>query len=293
MSTISNYIVDWTKVHWKEYANARQIPNEFNERGRATPFPIHVIVPPGEFGTCEEFWLYLIDRISTLAPGRAWHDLFFDRTTDGVTAYLNGRPLLSFSACANSSETHEPPAICPVLILGGKSGAGKTSLLRAIRVKCPDLVRIVPQFTTRPPRATERFGLDYYFVKETCIPSCWPNRYSRPHVVRDKLYWVDRLEELRTVFSRYRAWYTYCQSMRSAVISARARWPRMRYVWICASENDIMQRLVTRSGTELCPSLEYNASVDNSDLADLILNNDSGCFDAIVEDLVAYLSSEL
>lgn len=67
----------------------------------------------------------------------------------------------------------------------------------------------------------------------------------------------------------------------------------MRYVWICASEDDILQRLTDRSGAELSASLEYNLGVDNSDLADLVLNNGSGCFDAIVEELVAYLGSEL
>jgi guanylate kinase len=50
-----------------------------------------------------------------------------------------------------------------VFIVSAPSGAGKTTLLRAVMARLPGLQFSVSH-TTRPPRANEREGEDYYFV---------------------------------------------------------------------------------------------------------------------------------
>ncbi len=52
-----------------------------------------------------------------------------------------------------------------LFVLSGPSGAGKTELMRLLRVRQPDL-RFCVTTTTRPPRAGERDGVDYYFYSE-------------------------------------------------------------------------------------------------------------------------------
>lgn len=48
-------------------------------------------------------------------------------------------------------------------VIAAPSGAGKTSLVRALLASRPDL-RFSVSYTTRPQRATERPGHDYFFV---------------------------------------------------------------------------------------------------------------------------------
>ena len=55
------------------------------------------------------------------------------------------------------------PANGRLFILSAPSGAGKTTLCRALRSRCPDLGYSV-SYTTRPPRPGERDGVDYHFI---------------------------------------------------------------------------------------------------------------------------------
>ena len=48
-------------------------------------------------------------------------------------------------------------------VISAPSGAGKTSLIRALRERQPQL-RLSTSHTTRPPRPTEQHGREYYFV---------------------------------------------------------------------------------------------------------------------------------
>ena len=57
-----------------------------------------------------------------------------------------------------------PPATVPLLIvLSAPSGGGKTTLCQQLLATCPAMTRAVT-CTTRPPRAGEQDGLDYYFL---------------------------------------------------------------------------------------------------------------------------------
>jgi len=53
-----------------------------------------------------------------------------------------------------------------LFVIAAPSGAGKTSLVRALMERVPSLAFSV-SFTTRPRRANEQDGRDYYFIDET------------------------------------------------------------------------------------------------------------------------------
>ncbi len=55
------------------------------------------------------------------------------------------------------------PSSARLFVISAPSGAGKTSLVKALRERLPDL-RVSTSHTTRPPRATEQDGREYYFV---------------------------------------------------------------------------------------------------------------------------------
>lgn len=50
-----------------------------------------------------------------------------------------------------------------LFVISAPSGAGKTSLVKALRVRLPDL-KVSTSHTTRPPRPAEQDGREYYFV---------------------------------------------------------------------------------------------------------------------------------
>jgi guanylate kinase len=50
-----------------------------------------------------------------------------------------------------------------LIVVSGPSGAGKTTLIRTLLARVPDLAFSVSA-TTRPPRPTETDGMDYYFL---------------------------------------------------------------------------------------------------------------------------------
>jgi guanylate kinase len=51
------------------------------------------------------------------------------------------------------------------IVVSAPSGAGKTSIVRRVLEKCPNLLYSI-SYTTRPPRRGEADGKDYYFVTE-------------------------------------------------------------------------------------------------------------------------------
>ena len=57
-----------------------------------------------------------------------------------------------------------------LIVLAAPSGAGKTTLVHELLARIPDLEFSV-SYTTRPPRAGERAGIDYFFVS--------PQEFSR------------------------------------------------------------------------------------------------------------------
>ncbi len=61
--------------------------------------------------------------------------------------------------------TKAPPASGCLFVLAAPSGAGKTSIVRALLEREPGM-RLSISYTTRPPRPGERDGVDYQFVDE-------------------------------------------------------------------------------------------------------------------------------
>jgi guanylate kinase len=53
----------------------------------------------------------------------------------------------------------------PLIVIAAPSGAGKTTLVRALLERSPE-VRFSISYTTRQPRPRERHGADYFFVSE-------------------------------------------------------------------------------------------------------------------------------
>lgn len=62
------------------------------------------------------------------------------------------------------AKNHKAPATWgSIVVISAPSGSGKSTLIKRVRAASPGL-RFSISYTTRPPRATEKHGRDYYFV---------------------------------------------------------------------------------------------------------------------------------
>jgi len=68
---------------------------------------------------------------------------------------------------SRSFSNHKKKICCNgnLFIISAPSGAGKTTLCRAVLKRIPDMLFSV-SYTTRKPRKGERDGIDYYFIPE-------------------------------------------------------------------------------------------------------------------------------
>ena len=79
-----------------------------------------------------------------------------------------------------------------LFIICAPSGAGKTSLVRALVDAIPDLYVSISH-TTRPPRPNEKHGMDYFFVSEDEFQALLEqNRFLEHANVFDHLYGTSR-----------------------------------------------------------------------------------------------------
>jgi guanylate kinase len=67
------------------------------------------------------------------------------------------------TSCSNPCSTALRSSCGQRFILSAPSGAGKTTLCRALRRRFPD-IRYSVSYTTRSPREGERDGIDYHFI---------------------------------------------------------------------------------------------------------------------------------
>ena len=90
---------------------------------------------------------------------------------------------------ANDSNCSAPPHQCGCLfIVSAPSGAGKTTLCKAILKRFPELKYSISH-TTRNPRNNEKNGVDYYFItKEEFEKNIQDNKWLEWAFVHDHFY---------------------------------------------------------------------------------------------------------
>jgi guanylate kinase len=59
-----------------------------------------------------------------------------------------------------------PTRLGKLVVISGPSGVGKSTVVRQVLARFPDRLRLSVSATTRPPRAAEQDGVDYYFLSD-------------------------------------------------------------------------------------------------------------------------------
>jgi len=89
--------------------------------------------------------------------------------------------------------------VSPYIVFSAPSGAGKTTIVRALERKYPQMV-ISISATTRPPRPTEQEGRDYYFLsREEFLQAVGQGKFLEYEQVHGQYYGtlIEKVEALR------------------------------------------------------------------------------------------------
>lgn len=78
---------------------------------------------------------------------------------------LPSRPSRYMTASLKVNDRSKEPMKAPLIVLSGPSGVGKTTTTGHLLASMPALRRVIT-FTTRPPRAGEKPGIDYFFASK-------------------------------------------------------------------------------------------------------------------------------
>jgi guanylate kinase len=70
-------------------------------------------------------------------------------------------------AAAPELDSMTPTRLGKLVVISGPSGVGKSTVVREVLGRFGDSLRLSVSATTRPPRAGERDGVDYYFLSDT------------------------------------------------------------------------------------------------------------------------------
>jgi guanylate kinase len=179
-----------------------------------------------------------------------------------------------------------------LFVISAPSGAGKTSLVKALLERLPDL-RVSTSHTTRPRRPTEQDGREYYFVDNT--------EFDR--MVADQAF----LEHARVFDNQYGTGRTQLDEKLAAghdVIleidwqgarQVRALMPDCRSIFILPPSREALRTRLTNRHTDSAAVIERRLADAVTDMShygefDYVVVNDD--FDTAVEQLARIIRGD-
>ncbi len=151
-----------------------------------------------------------------------------------------------------------PPSVC--LAIGGPSGVGKTTLVKALRASLMgDRIRQYVAYTSRPRRPHEIHGIDYFFVDPIAVSAYRDNpRYTNFVEARGCWYWSDPSVFFEARWGNPGLIHIFAITQTHEFIERRKMIPNLSWVWLNASEHALRRRLERRGDLDVEKSLAQN-----------------------------------
>ncbi|MBN1607989.1 MAG: guanylate kinase [Polyangiaceae bacterium] len=178
-----------------------------------------------------------------------------------------------------------------LIIVSSPSGAGKTTLTNLLRQRIPELTFSVSH-TTRPPRATERSGREYHFVRRPEFEQLVAEgRFLEWAEVHDHLYGTSEAELVRAQDARGVIFDVDHQGARQI----KSKRPDAIAIFILPPSLEELRKRLKGRATETERGLERRFEAAGNEIAhygmfDYLLVND--CLEEAVDKLVAIVVAE-
>jgi guanylate kinase len=155
---------------------------------------------------------------------------------------------------------NKPKIVHPVMVaIGGPSGAGKTSVIKRMKARSPDMVFTSPAYTTRPQRPGEQDGVDYFFMKPADLEAARQDpRFINFVEARGAWYWISPSVALDGVWGNPDRIHVGALSQVQEFQAQKAMFPDNRWIWLTADPDDLRRRLEDSGDRDVTKSLAYN-----------------------------------
>jgi len=154
-------------------------------------------------------------------------------------------------------EDGEKERIPLLVVFSGPSGVGKDTVIQAVKASGFDIHHVVTA-TTRPPRATETHGIDYYFVSPERFAEMIAGNQLLEHAEVHGYRYGTPVEEVRSAFDRGQD--ALLKIDVQGGLQVKRRLPQAVFVFLAPpSREDLLARLQSRK-TESPEELERRTS---------------------------------
>lgn len=158
-----------------------------------------------------------------------------------------------------------------ILAFGGQSGAGKTTIFKNIKQHYSGRIFNYLSYTTRSPRLNEKNGVDYIFKKTSKVRLYKKNpRYNYFVKARENWYWIDLGDVIQNIWRHPDDLHAFFISQKQDFLAKKKLFSGLKWIWIDATDDVIMQRLKERSDNNFYKSLKYNQKIKKQRLVNIV-----------------------
>jgi guanylate kinase len=180
-----------------------------------------------------------------------------------------------------------------LIVISGASGSGKDTVVRRLKERQVPFHFVVTA-TTRPPRPSERDGVDYYFISRQRFEEMIANDELIEYAVVYKDLKGIPKEQVRQALASGKDVIMRIDVQGSATI--RGKSPEAVLIFITASEEELIQRLKAR-GTEKPADFQVRVETMRRELAsipefDYVVANHDGRLDEAVDKILCIIAAE-
>jgi guanylate kinase len=176
-----------------------------------------------------------------------------------------------------------------LFVISAPSGAGKTSLVKVLRERLPDL-KVSTSHTTRPPRPNEEDGREYYFVRPAEFEQLAASGAFLEHArVFDNLYGTSRAQLEQKLAAGFDV---VLEIDWQGARQVRAALPGCRSIFILPPSREALRQRLTGRATDSPAAIERRLADAVADMShyrefDFVVIND--VFETAVDQLAGII----
>lgn len=244
----------------------------------------------------EVIWSHIAIELSKKALVDSIFKVSISWENENAVVWADKTPIIlrtnnqSFNFSAFKPGTLRPPVF---IALGGLSGSGKSSIVKLMLSREPNLFLVQPAYTTRVKRQNEVDGVDYYFKTDEDLRKARKDpKFFNFVSARNNWYWNDSVMFINNLWSNPERVFLSLVSQIHEFQLRKRLFPELKWIWVEASNEEILERLVMRGDTDFEETLNYNAMLETQSVIrkiDLLVVNHNDMLEKSCDNTLSFI----